>query len=80
MNATIRVENVSDSFLKALKILFKTQENMKFKIKKDENSGYPKWLEDEILEETKNIKKAYKKGKLKTFSTAKSMHEDISNG
>lgn len=78
-NATIQMENVSDTFLQALKAMLKTQNDIKFKIIKEKHQTKEE-IEDEILSEVKQMRQDYKEGKLKTFSSAKEMHEDILNG
>lgn len=70
MQISIDIENANKSIIHALKAVLKTKPDIKFKIKEKKqnwNKEYAKLLQD------------YKTGKVKSYSSAKKMHEDITN-
>ncbi len=83
MQITLQINNGNQNLFNAIKALLKTQPKLDFTLQKGSNltvNGFTPEFEAELLRELEETKKAYKSGKIKSYSSAKEMHEDILNG
>lgn len=71
---TLVIENVKEEFLPAYKGLAKSTQ-AKLKARRSD-----KEIADEWKREGEEMMKEYKAGRLKAYTNAKAMHEDILNG
>ncbi|PAF41201.1 hypothetical protein [Helicobacter sp. 11S02596-1] len=73
---TLIIENVGNELLPALKSVAKLG-NCNIKVKKEKQHRLKPEVEKAILQDLAEIEEERKNGTLKTFKTAREMHEDI---
>lgn len=71
MQTIITLENADKSIIDAIKAVLKMRPDVSFKLKQNSSST--------ILNDLKQMQDDIKAGKLKTYSSAKEMHESILN-
>lgn len=79
MVVNLRLENASEDFLKAIKIMAKAL-NVSVRVKKERTlNGYTKEFEASLLKDLKELEKERKKGTLKSFDSVKEMRKALEN-